>query len=327
MLKLGILGAGKIAGTMAATVNQMDDVCCYAVASRDLAKASSFAAKWKVAKAYGSYEEMLLDPQVDLVYVATPHSHHYIHARLCLEHGKHTLCEKAFTVNAPQAEKLFCLAREKKLLLTEAIWPRYLPMRRIIEGIIQSEVVGRPRMLTANLCYPLSHVTRMQEPLLAGGALLDLGVYPLNFAAMFLGNDPVSITGSAVLTRQGVDAQDVITLRYADGRVAVLTASMESLSDRRGILYCSNGFLEVTNVNKPEKLQVFDASRNLIATYDEPACISGYEYEVRACARAIAEGKIECEQMPHAESVRIMRWMDELRRQFGVRYPDEIERL
>lgn len=327
MLKLGILGAGNIAGVMAATVARMDDVCNYAIASRDPQKAAAFAQKWDMPKAYGSYEELVSDPDVELIYIATPHSHHYTHVRLCLEHGKHVLCEKALTVNAQQANALFELAKEKHLLLTEAIWPRYLPMRQIIKDVINSGIVGRPWMLTANLGYLISSVPRMQEPSLAGGALLDLGVYSLNFAAMFLGNDPISISGSAVLTDKGVDAQDSITLQYADGRMAVLTASMNGLSDRRGILYCSNGFLEVTNINKPEKLDVYDAGRNLIASYDEPPCISGYEYEVEACVRAIEEGRLECPQMPHAESLRIMRWMDSLRQQFGVRYPEEIERL
>ena len=327
MLKLGILGAGNIAATMAATTARMDDARCVAIASRDAAKAAAFAQKWNIPRAYGSYEEMLADPTVDLVYVATPHSHHYAHTRLCLEHGKHVLCEKALTVNAAQAQELFRLAEEKHLLLTEAIWPRYLPMRGIIEDVIKSGTVGQPRMLTANLGYLIGDVLRLKEPALAGGALLDLGVYPLNFAAMFLEGDPVSITGTAVLTKQGVDAQESITLVYADGRMAVLTASMNGLTDRRGILFCSNGFLEITNVNKPEKLDVYDAGRHLIASYEEPSCISGYEYEVEACASAIAQGLLECPQMPHAESLRMMRWMDELRRQFGVCYPAEIEKL
>ena len=123
MLKLGILGAGNIAATMAATTARMDDAHCVAVASRDAAKAAAFAQKWNIPRAYGSYEEMLADPTVDLVYVATPHSHHYAHTRLCLEHGKHVLCEKALTVNAAQAQELFRLAEGKHLLLTEAIWP------------------------------------------------------------------------------------------------------------------------------------------------------------------------------------------------------------
>ena len=193
MLKVGILGAGGIACAMAKTISQMPSACCFAVASRDLEKARKFAEKWGIKKAYGSYEEMLSDPGVDLVYVATPHSHHYPHVRLCLEHGKHVLCEKAFTVNAAQARELFRIAKDKRLLLTEAMWTRYLPMRGTINEVLRSGIVGKPWLLTANLGYMISDVERLKEPSLAGGALLDVGVYPLNFAAMVFGNDPVSM--------------------------------------------------------------------------------------------------------------------------------------
>ena len=327
MLKVGILGAGGIACAMAKTISQMPSACCFAVASRDMEKARKFAEKWGIKKAYGSYEEMLSDPGVDLVYVATPHSHHYPHVRLCLEHGKHVLCEKAFTVNAAQARELFRIAKDKRLLLTEAMWTRYLPMRGTINEVLRSGIVGKPWLLTANLGYMISDVERLKEPSLAGGALLDVGVYPLNFAAMVFGNDPVSIQGSAVLSDKGVDRQDSITLRYADGRMAVLNATMMGMSDRRGVIDCDNGMLEIVNINCPQELRVYNRERVLIASYRAPKCITGYEYEVEACIRALDAGGIECPLMPHAETVRMMEWMDGLRAQFGVRYPEEIEKL
>ena len=327
MLKVGILGAGGIACAMAKTISQMPSACCFAVASRDLEKARKFAEKWGIKKAYGSYEEMLSDPGVDLVYVATPHSHHYPHVRLCLEHGKHVLCEKAFTVNAAQARELFRIAKDKRLLLTEAMWTRYLPMRGTINEVLRSGIVGKPWLLTANLGYMISDVERLKEPSLAGGALLDVGVYPLNFAAMVFGNDPVSIQGSAVLSDKGVDRQDSITLRYADGRMAVLNATMMGMSDRRGVIDCDNGMLEIVNINCPQELRVYNRERVLIASYRAPKCITGYEYEVEACIRALDAGGIECPLMPHAETVRMMEWMDGLRAQLGVRYPEEIEKL
>ena len=327
MLKVGILGAGGIACAMAKTISQMPSACCFAVASRDLEKARKFAEKWGIKKAYGSYEEMLSDPGVDLVYIATPHSHHYPHVRLCLEHGKHVLCEKAFTVNAAQARELFRIAKDKRLLLTEAMWTRYLPMRGTINEVLRSGIVGKPWLLTANLGYMISDVERLKEPSLAGGALLDVGVYPLNFAAMVFGNDPVSIQGSAVLSDKGVDRQDSITLRYADGRMAVLNATMMGMSDRRGVIDCDNGMLEIVNINCPQELRVYNRERVLIASYRAPKCITGYEYEVEACIRALDAGGIECPLMPHAETVRMMEWMDGLRAQFGVRYPEEIEKL
>nr|WP_295281109.1 Gfo/Idh/MocA family oxidoreductase [uncultured Blautia sp.] len=160
-MKLGILGAGNIAVQMAKTVAGMKDAENYAVAARTLERAQAFAEKNGVSKAYGSYEEMLADPEVDLVYIATPHSHHYLHAKMCLEAGKNVLCEKSFTVNAEQARKLFALAKEKNLLITEAIWTRYMPSRKMIDDIIASGVIGEVTSLTANLNYAISEVERI----------------------------------------------------------------------------------------------------------------------------------------------------------------------
>ncbi len=323
-MKVGIIGAGGIAGTMARTLAQMDGMERYAIASRDAEKAKAFAERFGFAKAYGSYEEMVRDPEVELVYVATPHSHHYEHAKLSLEHGKHVLCEKAFTVNEAQAAELCALAGEKGLLLAEAIWPRYMPMGRTLKEVLESGIVGKPCMLTANLSYQISHVERIWRPELAGGALLDLGVYTLTFASMAFGDDIKEISGHVVLGETGVDLQHSITLTYRDGRMAVLTSSAMGLSDRRGVIYCEKGYVEVENINNPEEIRVYDAGRRMIASYLPPADqINGYEYEVEACAEAIREGWSECPAMPHAETLRIMGWMDELRRQWGIVYPME----
>lgn len=323
MVKMGILGAGKIAGVMAATLREMDSVECYAVASRDFDRAEAFAKQYGFAKAYGSYEEMARDSQVELVYVATPHSYHYDHIKLCLEHGKHVLCEKAFTINEKQAEEVFAMAREKGLLLTEAIWTRYIPMRKRLDDVLASGVIGRPYMLTANLAYVVGDKERIVKANLGGGALLDLGVYTLNFASMVFGDDVEKITGTAVLNEEGMDLQHSITLIYKDGKMAVLNSSALGLSDRRGVIYGDKGFIEVMNINNCEGIKVYDLERNLVAAYDRPEQISGYEYEVEASVYAIRRGETQCSQMPHEESLRMLRWMDELRSQWGVTFPGE----
>ena len=237
MIKMGIIGAGRIAGFMGETLQGMETVARYAIAARNLERAKAFADQYGFEKAYGSYEEMLEDPSVDLVYVATPHSHHYDHVKLCLEHGKHVLCEKAFTVNEGQARELFAMAKEKGLLLTEAIWTRYMPMRRTLEEVLASGIIGTPHMLAANLSYIIDWKDRITKPELAGGALLDIGIYTLNFASMVFGDDIENITGTAVFNEHGMDMQENITLVYKDGRMAALNASARSLSDRRGIIY------------------------------------------------------------------------------------------
>ena len=198
-MKMGILGSGGIAHTMANTVKQMADVELYAVGARTLEKAQSFAEEFGMPKAYGSYEELAADPELDLVYVATPHSHHYPHVKLLLEHGKNVLCEKAFTVNADQARELFQMAEEKKLLLTEAIWTRYIPIQKTLNEVIESGAIGKVHSMTANLCYLISGVERLKKPELAGGALLDVGVYPLNFACMIDRTPVDKVTSDAVM--------------------------------------------------------------------------------------------------------------------------------
>ncbi|MHA9738297.1 Gfo/Idh/MocA family protein [Robinsoniella peoriensis] len=322
-MKMGILGAGNIGGAMARTIAGMDKVEAYAVGARDLARAEAFAAQYHFTKAFGSYEEMLSDPELELVYVATPHSHHYEHVKLCLEHGKHVLCEKAFTVNAKQAVELFEMAKSKNLLLTEAIWTRYMPMRKTLDEIAASGVIGEITSLTANLGYVVGHLPRMQEPGLAGGALLDLGVYPINFASMVFGDKIREVSSSAVLTESKVDAVNSITLIYEDGKMAQLHSNMMAATDRRGMIYGDKGYIEVQNINNCEGIRVFDTNHKLIAEYETPKQITGYEYEVEACMEAMAKGELECPQMPHKESIRIMELMDSLRAQWGVKYPNE----
>ncbi len=323
MIKMGIIGAGRIAGFMGETLQGMETVARYAIAARDLERAKAFADQYGFEKAYGSYEEMLEDPSVDLVYVATPHSHHYDHVKLCLEHGKHVLCEKAFTVNEGQARELFAMAKEKGLLLTEAIWTRYMPMRRTLEEVLASGIIGTPHMLAANLSYIIDWKDRITKPELAGGALLDIGIYTLNFASMVFGDDIETITGTAVFNEYGMDMQENITLVYKDGRMAALNASARSLSDRRGIIYGDKGYIETENINNCGGIKVFDTDRKLVAAYETPKQITGYEYEVEACVHAIEHGELECPQMPHEETLRMLQWMDELRRQWGIVYPME----
>ncbi len=322
---VGIMGTGNIAAVMAETLNRMKGVKLYAVASREKVKADVFAGKHGVKKAYGSYEELVKDNKVELIYIATPHSEHYENARLCLENNKPVLCEKSFTANAAQAEELFKLAREKQVFITEAIWTRYMPMLKTIREVIGSGVIGDPKTLTANLGYVINKVERILSPALAGGALLDVGVYPINFAMMIFGNNIEKVSSSCTYTDTGVDRQNTVTLQYGNGKYAVLNSSMESLSDRKGIIYGTKGFAIVENINNFESITVYDASYKKAAEYKRPKQISGYEYEVEASIRAIRAGKIQCEEMPHEEILRVMKLMDSLRKEWGIVYPFEQE--
>ena len=326
-MNIAILGAGNIAGIMATTLQPLKDVTCYAVAARDRDRAQVFADKFGFVKAYGSYKDMLEDPDVELVYIATPHSHHYEHIRLCLAHGKHVLCEKAFTANARQAGEVLKLAESQGLLLAEAMWIRYMPMAKKIVEVVNSGIIGRATSLSANLGYPLEHNERLTKPSLCGGALLDLGVYVLNFASMVFGNEIESMSANCVKYRSGVDAQETIMLTYRDGRMATLYATMLAQTDRRGLINGTNGYIEIDNINNFEAMRVYNLERRVVAEYAAPMQVTGYEYEVQSAMRAIREGALECPEMPHFETLFMMQLMDNIRAAWGLRYPYEVERV
>lgn len=343
-MKFAILAPGKIAQSMAEAaagiqkmnreyVSEKADIVqekarktqieLYAVASRNYERAKAFALQWGFEIAYGSYEEMLEDEAVELVYVASPHSHHYQHAKMCLEHGKNVLVEKAFTVNAKQAEELIKLAREKKLLLAEAIWTRYMPSRNMLDDIIARGIIGAPVSLIANLGYAMKHKERLQKPELAGGALLDVGVYPINFAMMIFHKEIEKVDTSVVMSPEGVDWVNSVTLTFEDGKMAVLHSSMLSPTDRLGVIYGEKGYIEVQNINNCEEIRVFDTNHQMLACHKVPEQINGYEYEVLSCMKAMEEGKVECEEMPHSETLRVMRLLDAIREKWGMKYPCE----
>lgn len=321
-MRLGIIGAGWIAQKMAITLKDKPQGCeCYAIASRDISKAQAFAEKWNIAKAYGSYEELVSDSNVDLVYIATPHAFHFEHACLAIGHGKPCLVEKAFTANACEAEKLLKFAEEKGVFLTEAIWTRYMPLSHKVKEIMDSEIIGEPRILTATLCYMMEHKERIIRPELCGGALLDLGVYCLNFARMYFGSDIEKTVTNCLLGPTGMDMHESISLSYADGRMANLQAGALCLNDRQGIISGTEGYIRFDNVNCPELVEVY-RNYELVDSYKKPAdMITGYEYQVFECKRCIELGLHESPMMPHAETLSVMQQMDSLRKEWGVKYP------
>ena len=322
-INFAILSAGYIAGVMADTVSRMrEELVLYAVGARDKSRAQAMAEKYGAQKSYGSYEELVSDANVDLVYVASPHSHHYEHAKLCLNHGKHVLCEKAFTANLAQARELVALAKEKKLFLGEAVWTRFMPFVSKVKELMDQRAIGDIHALQCGFGQELTHVERMTNPALAGGALLDLGIYPLTFASLFFGTEVAEITGDAVLTDQGVDAGNSVILKYRDGKIASLLSCMTVWMPNTGILFGEKGYIIAHDFWNCQRLTVCVRGEN---PYDIecPFEISGYEYEVRAAIKAIEEGRLCCDEMPWEESLRLMEVMDGLRAKWGVKYPFE----
>lgn len=323
--KVGIIGAGHIARKMAHTLRDMEGAVPYAVASRNLENAQGFAGEWGFWQAYGSYEELMNDPEVGLIYIATPHSHHYEQARMCIEAGKPVLCEKAFTANYREAYALIQFAKERNVFISEAMWTRYMPFSKTICEVVESGVIGKPMMLTANIGYPIAEKERMAKPELCGGALLDIGVYPINFASMVFGKEIAGITSACVKGKTGVDLQNSITFIFQNHRMAVMQMTAFCANDRQGIISGDRGYVIVDNINNPQQAVVYSVFHEEIARYTCPPQITGFEYQVQASIDAIRRGDIETPFMPHAETLRIMRILDDLREEWGVVYPNDKE--
>ena len=207
--------------------------------------------------------------------------------------------------------------------MAEAIWPRYMPSRKVISDVLHSGIIGTPNTLTGNLSYDIDEVPRIREPELAGGALLDIGVYGINFALMHFGTDIERVESAVQLLPTGVDAMETITIFYRDGRMAVLTHSIFCRSDRKGMIHGDKGYMVVENINNPQSLSVYDVNDQLLAHYDFSDQISGYEFQFAEAAACIAAGKKEADSMPMADTVAVMGFMDHLRKQWGMVYPKE----
>lgn len=323
-LNVVILGTGYMAGLMAETIRSTGAARICAVGSRNYERAREFAKEYGFKKYYGSYEEAVDDPEADLIYIATPHTVHYENVKMALEHGKNVLCEKPFALNAAQAEELFALAGEKRLFCQEAMWIRFLPFYEQILNVLRKGTIGEPVMLTANLGYNVGRMSRMVEPELGGGALLDTGVCLLNLASMIFGDDIIRINSHCTYTDRGLDAQETVTLRYRDGKMAELTSSMTGISDRRAVICGTEGYIVIDNVSNFEGLDVYDSSYNKVVTYKRQKQKTGYEYELEACAKAIRRGEKECSQMPQAQTVSVMHMLDYIRKQLGIVFPQEL---
>jgi predicted dehydrogenase len=325
-IRWGILSTGGIAHKMAKTLQAMPDAELVAVGSRNAESAEAFGAQYDIPHRHADYESLAANPDVDVIYVATPHTFHHENTLLCLEHGKHVLCEKAFSINATQAQAMVNKAREKNLFLMEAMWTRFLPAIVQVRDWLQSGAIGTPHMLTANFCVRLNPDPqgRLYNPNIGGGALLDLGIYPVSFAVMAFGL-PDDVHSVVHMSVTGVDEYEAIQFKYADGRIASLTAGMSFHAPRTAMIAGSTGHI-VVHPNFHSAEQVTLALNGAEPqTLDLPHSHNGFEYqvaEVMACLRA---GKTESDIMPLDESVGIMRLNDALRHSWGLRYPEERE--
>lgn len=324
-LRVGIIGAGWIAEKAAITLKNLEGASCYAIASRSLEKAQAFAEKWQVSCAYGSYSELIADENVDLVYVATPHSHHYDVTKEALENGKPCLVEKAFMANHRQAADIVRISRERKVFLAEAIWTRYQPAVQIVRQLISNGQIGTPRLITATLGYSMGNKPRIMRPDLCGGALLDLGVYAINFVRMFCDSPIEKMESQCVKSDTGMDLTNAISFTFANGMLANVQSSACCVGDNIGVIAGTEGNIIIDNINNPQRIRINKRDRVFVKDINVPKQITGYEYQFIACKQALEEGLIEPPQMPLEETLYIMKMMDELRFKWGVRYPMDDE--
>jgi predicted dehydrogenase len=320
-LHVGIVGAGWIAEKAAITLRELPTVECYAIASRSQEKGEAFAAQWGVTVAYGSYADLIADPKVDLVYVATPHSHHYDVTMQALEAGKACLVEKAFMANYAQSQRVVDLARRKNVFLAEAIWTRYQPIVPVIRKMMAEGRIGDLRLITASIGYSMGNKPRIMRPDLCGGALLDLGVYGINFVRMFHGAEIVHTESQCVKSDTGMDLTNAVSFTFSDGVLANIQSSACCVNDNQGILCGTEGYLIIDNINNPQTVRVYARDRVFIEEIAVPRQITGYEYQFLACQEAIEKGLTETPYMPLDETLYIMKMMDTLRFKWGVRYP------
>ena len=319
---IGIIGAGHIAGKMARTLAQVKETNVLAVGSRTLEKAQSFAQEFGVERAYGSYEEVFQDQDVDLVYIATPHPLHPEQAKLMMRHGKHVLCEKPMTVNDREAEEMIACARENGVFLMEAMWSRFMPANVKAKELIDGGAIGTVRHLCGNFSYPgrYDESDRVYALEMAGGALLDLGVYPLMEITFFLGWQPEKVTGYAVKAPNGTDMRFCGQMLYPSGATAQFFCGMDAGADQRMMVYGSEGYLEIEDFWHATKL-ILHKWGGEDTVYQFPAENEGHHYEFDHAARCIRQGRKESPSVSWEESLAVSRISTELRKETGILYP------
>ncbi|HEX4057646.1 MAG TPA: Gfo/Idh/MocA family oxidoreductase [Galbitalea sp.] len=323
-LRWGILGTGWIASEFTQDLLAAG-LTVAAVGSRTQESANAFARKYGIPTAHPSYEALAADPDIDVIYISTPHPLHYENAQLVLGAGKHALVEKVFTMDAVQAREVVDLAADRGLVVLEAMWTRWLPHMLRIREIIAAGTLGEVRTLIADHNQRLSDdpLGRMRNPDLGGGALLDLGIYPVSFAWDLFGK-PSSVTAIASMTPTAVDRQTAILLGYPGGQQAVLHTALDTLGPNTAAIIGTDGRIEIDSVwYTPTTFTVYDSNDAVVERFDQPMISRGMQFEALALEELVAEGRGSGNELPVEETVEIMQTLDEIRRQIGLRYPSD----
>lgn len=323
-VRWGILGTGLIAAELAAALKTMSHASIVAVGSRNAASANAFAERFGIPNRHASYQALADDPQVDIVYVATPHPQHAENSLMCLRAGKSVFCEKPFTINAREAEEVIRTARERKLFLMEAMCTRHMPIVREAKRLIDEGAIGEVRMMHGDfgMRTDFDPEHRLLNPQLGGGVLLDVGIYPISLASFILG--PIEdVAATAFIGKTGVDYQIAVSLRHRGGGIATASASLEVASPLEAVIMGTKGRIHIhRNAYKSDRL-------TLIRNGSEPQIIhlpfdgNGYQFELGNAMECMRKGRIESDLMPLDETLALMRVLDRIREKIGLRYPAE----
>ncbi|MFI2564310.1 Gfo/Idh/MocA family protein [Paenarthrobacter sp. NPDC018779] len=320
-IRWGILGTGFIAGLQTQDLRE-NGFTVQAVGSRSLDSSKAFAEQHGIPTAHGSYEDLAADPDVDVIYIATPHPMHHANALLALNAGKHVLVEKSFTMNAREAREIVDLAEEKGLVALEAMWTRFLPHMIRIREIIAAGTIGEVRKVVAshNQSLPTDPAHRLNDPALGGGALLDLGIYPVSFAIDILGA-PSRVTATAVMSATGVDRQTAAIFDYDGGAQALVDCELDAASANRALVIGTEGWIDIEHTwYNPVPFTVHAVDGSVVERFDEPVNSRGMQYQAAELERLVAAGSTAGTILPPSESAAIMATMDEIRRQIGLSY-------
>lgn len=311
MMNVGIIGAGHIARKMANTINALEGFNAYAVASRSLEKAEAFKTDFNFDVAYGSYEELAKDKNVDLIYIATPHSEHYANMLLCLKYNKPVICEKIFTTSSKDTKEIYRLFEEKGVFVLEAMWCAFMPLRKITNNLLSSGVIGKVTKMEASFEYSLMHKERVRERSLGGGAVMDIGLYPISFALRTFGFNPDKVEIKDLRKENGVDVYEKVVLTYGDVEaICVGDALTTGPSDIK--IYGDKGYIYIDRVTAAKSVKVYDLNNNLIQEINCECPLGGFEYELIACKKAIENKQIETIEWSHSNSILLSEIIDKI---------------
>jgi len=325
----GVIGPGNIANTFAKAIASSKKGKILAVASRSPERAAEFSHTYNIEKTYSDYKQMLEDPEIDIVYIATPHNFHYQQVKMCLQAGKHVLVEKPCTVNAEQMQKLVELAKSKSLLLQEALWSRFMPCLSQLRQLLNEGIIGDIQYIQSDIGFAFQkrEKSRLLKAELAGGSLLDLGIYSITVSQFFLQEHPDTVKAVGQLTEQQVDGHILANMRYPSGRYAQFTCSMLSQTSNTMRIVGTEGLVNLPACFWDADSAFIYRDDKLIQTIDIPHPVNGFEYQIEESMRCIEQNMLCSDVMSHRDSIGVLRVMDDIRKQVGVNYPSAIEAL